>query len=350
MKGLIIDVPSKVSLVPCMQPCKNVEESLDEVVIKWTDGKKRKINTDNLKEFISDTKFFIEETAFYSKLWFTDGKILDNQNEEAIDKFRNNLNWYMYKWGTPITNKIGSEKKLYYEDLLFSCFSAFAFIELWNNPNFYLNSIYEILDSANTEHTHVKSWYLSPMKFNNKIWLPETENKFFSYSSFFIRLMTPKKNEFTNELQDKKNMISYIRRNLLDCLSEYMNKRFTQTEKIKFNSGYFEFEIYVSDRLLAFLLYNLPELLKKDINYCKCGCGGLVIGKRKYIKGHLEKSRNSSPDRKIKAWVRGRKNKGHITDNQYKYLSQEIDKMLNNGMSESEVRLKIGEILKKLEV
>lgn len=349
LKEIIINLPSKVTLTPYKHPCNNVEESVDEVIIKWTNDKSSKISSDNLEEFISDTKFFIEDVALYAKSWFTDCEILNNHNEEEINTFRNNLNWYMYKWGTLIINKQDKENKLKYEDLLFSCFSAFAFLEFWNNPNKYCDSIYDILDCTNTENAHVKSWYLSPIKFNNSIWIPETE-KPFNYSSFFIRLRRPSKKEFTYELQDKKNMINYIRKNLLECLSEYMNKHFTKTGAIRLSNGYFVFEILVYDRLLAFLLYNLPELLKSNIEYCKCGCGGLVIGNKKYITGHLEKSRNANPDRRIKGWVRGRKNKGYITDEQYKYLSKEIDIMLNKGMKESEVRLKIGELLKELEV
>lgn len=346
MDKFIIDIPTKVSLRPFKQPCKEVNFSGD--IIEWVNDKKQKIEADEIDEFLKDTAQFVNILGIEVIQSMHDKR---NYTVELKEKIYDTINFYYKKWGTFVKSR---DNKITLKDLCLSCYTVYISLNLWNN-GYILDNLKNFLNPDNLkgdpEEGKIVSWYSGLVHYNEKnwIWLSETKDVYYSgYSSYCLRIRQPKTKEYNIKYRNNDEELNkYIKGEILKSISNYMSKQLdTKVYSINFIRGYFSFDLFVDNRLLAYLIYSIPEFLKEEIKLCECGCGGLVIGNRKLLPGHIEKKRKNQDDRILKAWIRTRKNRGLITPEQYESYSALIDEELQKGANKNDIRKKIQCLMK----
>lgn len=343
---LIIDIPTRVSLIPVKQPCKQVTISKDDV-IEWVAGKSERIKNDEMDEFINDTAEFVRVLGVNLIETLVRKRKSYDSNPVFFTIYR-----YYKKWGAFTRSK---ENKITLLDLCLSCYAVNMSLNIWSHSDM-LNNLKAHLDPDKhviyRNQNKIKSWYAGFVHLNDMdwLWLPETEVvRYTKHSPYYLRIKQPSKKIYDEEYRGNNEKLNkYIKDEVIASISRYMSsQRDTVIRSVEFNGGYFLFKLIVSNRLLAYLIYTLPELLREEIRMCECGCGETVIGNRKYLSGHNEKKRNVRPDRKLKAWIRTKKNRGHITQEQYETYSDIVDREYYKGVSEEVIRDKIQSLIEE---
>lgn len=139
---------------------------------------------------------------------------------------------------------------------------------------------------------------------------------------------------FDDDAQAARYAKEQLRRILAQFLNDWRDLKLKPT-----TSG---FEI----RITHLLPYYLVGLLALEFHLCPCGCGRLVKEGRKYFEeACYRRVLNGRPYRKIASWLRTRKQRGKLGEDDYRRLVEKAREMLAEGRTEDEVRVKIKALL-----
>lgn len=347
MNKFIIDLPARVTILPYKQPC-TVRVIKDG--IEWVNDKKEEIKSNEIDVFLEDTKIFVNTLGVELIQSFQRG----DRSVMLAQKAINTIVDYFRKWGAFVKSK---DNKISIFNLCQSCFSVYISLNLWEQTNI-LGDLKHHINPDNhkgkPDEGKIIGWYAGSVD-ANRIWLPVTKaTPYPRYSAYELRIRQPSKKEYDEKfLHTPEELIRYVKAEILRSVSNYMASQVdTRAYSMKFTQeGYFSFGLKIENRLLAYLIYSLPEFLKEEIRLCECGCGNLVSGRRKYIQGHYPQAlakREKKPDRALKAWVRRRKNLGHFTQEQCDFYYSIIDKEVHKGTADKDIRVKLESLMKEV--
>lgn len=293
----------------------------------------QKIKTKDLPAFIDDTETLVRVI----------GEAVLKKNYDLAAGFKD-LQKYWHKWGSLLPPDLKNEGLVSLRALETACLAGILWLDVWQATNWQecsgltqrvIDSFYEAVGGFQNEKYLTLMVNLEPDVIQ---WMPST-NKRFKDAPFvpWIFLEVPTASELAND--GKFNLFKKL---LTKNIGYYLNsnQKFLDYEARLIQNN-LEIKAYSENRFLVWLLIRLKEG-KEIIPVCEI-CGKPLTGlKTRFCSEQCKnRSRETRPDRKLKAWLRLQKSRGKITNERYIELCTLIEDLLKAGENPEKIRAKI---------
>ena len=351
------EFPAKFRFLPIKNPCNSVSfytnKKSNEVFLEWHPGDSTsEIKGQELRKFKSDTKELLDLYLSVYVLAFSNKKSLIEKSN-TMDALTCS---YWKNWGPLIPSRTNSLQlpqthSLPINELLNIGFWYYIVLIFWNEvSDLEFLPTQKLFDEIRLQHSieiRDRSYKLAGPRY----WYPFfdfTEDKQLTWillsrkrlplSEFTLLIKHPTKEEFEGLEIGIGNPIDWMKKNILQNVANYISR-----QKLSFAASVEGHEMHLTgstDNLfLAHLMNEVIVVGQRHVKLCECGCGNPVPpGSRKYY--DPKKCKERGVRRKITNWLGTRKSKTRkqLSDKEYEELIDEVDKLIEDGKSEQEIR------------
>lgn len=251
---------------------------------------------------------------------------------------------YWGKWGSlfPI-----EENRITFHELQYHCLAGILWIDLWNaiDEESCSTLTRSIIDDLFEKRQFVKEpldyWSMCVYSESGRIRWKNTSKK-----EFVDKPETPWIFVQHPEKVPHKEKFKWFKREIGKNILSYYNRQGEQySPEIIGNT--LSFKVETRNKFLIWVLESIKDGEAQKTNLCFCGCGQQLDGKKEYWATPACKDRikNQKPENKIKAWLRTRKNRGQLTEEEYEKYCVDIMRYLKKEYSEQQIRKTIEEKL-----
>lgn len=244
---------------------------------------------------------------------------------------------YWNRWGPLVPRK---ESQLAFHELKYYCLTGILWTEFWVAVNEDQCSplTRKVIDSFFQSIKDIKNpppyWSMLVYSETGQIdWKPVSQKKFNDNPMVpWIFIKHPASVSLRNRYKWFRKEIG---RNILDY---YSRQPMQYSPEIIGNTLYFK--ALTRNKFLVWVLETLKNDESSKLNLCRCGCGQELKGKseRWATPACKERVKNQNVDRRVMAWIRTKKNRGVITNEEFESYREEVKRCLKEGYSEESIR------------
>lgn len=365
----VLYITTAIKFLAYKQPCSNIRLVSSkntrlapwEKALEYTEGERSKIEKKEMQKFLSDTQNVIMACSFNTEMEYSIGG-----NSKALELYIQYLN----NWGTPFP---AGKQPVDLLDIGFACTNIQNYLEFWpldeNNKESILlntnliNSFWDSIHNGNIATCEANSLFLSPAidiyedrgktitvrpsRFHCS-WShspPEIRGKHnFAFDIPPFEIQTTRDEIIRLDKAPKEKQITWLKSKIRNSLGRFIK---TQMPDLKFlitKDEKMAWSCDIDNRVLYFVLNKLTT--ESPCHECLCGCGNLVPESRKYFSPQCkDRHKNKDPINKLKAFIRGRKNQGKITEQTKDELYSLVNDLHEENYNPEEIRK---EIMKRL--
>lgn len=249
---------------------------------------------------------------------------------------------YYNKWGSLIP--LPPDKyRISFHELSYYCLAGILWTELWTAINeqtcspsmqVIINDFFKKIQNISNPPRY---WSMVIYSETGQInWKPTSKKTFDDKATVpWIIIRHPKKEVFLRE------RFSWFKEEIARSVLNYYSlqgKAIAYSPKIIGNA--LCFKASTENKFLVWVLETIKSDELKKVKLCECGCGQELTGKaqRWATAACKQRVKNQSPEKRITAWLRTRKNRGLITEEGYETLRLDVKAYLKEDYSEEWIR------------